>query len=167
MAFRTITPYELEGNTFQMIGKDWALVTAKRGDEVNPMTINWGGLGYLWNRPVATIYVRPQRYTYNFVEKAEGFSISFYDGEYHPQLQYCGTISGRDEDKVAHCGFTTCMEGDVPYFAEAKVVLICKTLYKQDMKEEFALSTAVTKEYPKKDYHRVYIAEVIKVLVQE
>ena len=103
--FRTISPAELSGNIIQRISRQWALATAEKPDgTANTMTISWGGTGYLWNQPVAFLFVRPQRYTYEFVEAADGFSLCFLPEQYRSELQYCGTISGRDEDKIAHCG---------------------------------------------------------------
>ena len=93
--------------------------------------------------------------------------MSFFDESWRKALAYCGSVSGRDEDKIAHCGFTTLLEDGVPYFAEASTVLICKKLYAQDLGEEFALSPVVTDQYPEKDYHRMYVGEITKVLVKE
>ena len=94
--FRSILPAELSGNAIQRISKQWALASAQKPDgAVNTMTISWGGLGYLWNQPVAFLFVRPQRYTYEFVESADGFSLCFFPEKYRKELQYCGTISGR------------------------------------------------------------------------
>ena len=165
--FKQISPFDLQGNPISMIAKDWALVTARREDEVNTMTISWGGVGCLWNKPVAFVFVRHHRHTYLFTEAADGFSVSFFDESWRKALAYCGSVSGRDEDKIAHCGFATLLEDGVPYFAEASTVLICKKLYAQDLGEEFALSPVVADQYPEKDYHRMYVGEISKVLVKE
>ena len=166
--FRSILPAELSGNAIQRISKQWALASAQKPDgAVNTMTISWGGLGYLWNQPVAFLFVRPQRYTYEFVESADGFSLCFFPEKYRKELQYCGTISGRDEDKIAHCGFTVAHQDGVPYFEEAEAVLICKKIYAQNLTGDCALSELVTNQYPTGDYHRMYVGAIQTVLVRD
>lgn len=82
------------------------LVTAGNAEKFNMMTASWGGLGFLWNRPVAFVFIRPQRYTFDFVERNEGFTLSFFGEEYRKVLQLCGTKSGREIDKVAETKLT-------------------------------------------------------------
>lgn len=101
-----IQPEQLERSPFQMIGKDWMLITAEKEGKVNTMTASWGGMGVLWRRNVVFVFVRHSRHTYGFLEAADGFSCTFYPEQYRQALSYCGTVSGRDEDKIAHCGFT-------------------------------------------------------------
>lgn len=165
--FSTISPAELSGNIIQRISRQWALATAEKPDgTANTMTISWGGTGYLWNQPVAFLFVRPQRYTYEFVEAADGFSLCFLPEQYRSELQYCGTISGRDEDKIAHCGFTVAHQDGGPYFEESEAVLICKKIYAQDLTKDCALSELVTRQYPEEDYHRMYVGAIQTVLVR-
>lgn len=162
--FREITPSEFT-NTFDMIGKDWALVTAKNGDGCNTMTISWGGLGIMWNKPVAFTFIRPQRFTYGLVENENYFTISFYDEKYRKALQFCGSKSGRDYDKAKECGLTPVNDEDAPYFEEAKLVLVCKKFYAQDLTEESVIAKDETAPfYNGDDYHKMYISEVVKVL---
>lgn len=166
--FKSIPPTELPGNIIQRISRQWALATAEKPNgSVNTMTISWGGAGCLWNQPVAFLFVRPQRYTYEFVESADGFSLCFLDEKYRRELQYCGTASGRDGDKIAHCGFTVEHQDGVPYFAEAEAVLICKKIYAQDLTGDCALSELVTRQYPENDYHRMYVGAIQAVLVRD
>ena len=168
MAMIEMSPYELNENVFTLIDKEWALLTAQQGERANPMTVSWGGLGILWNLPVATVYVRPQRFTYPMINDADGFSLTFFDERFRPALNYCGSHSGRDGDKIAHCGLTLAHEGEIPYFQEARLTLICRKIYQQDLKEECFLDPQVAaKNYQKKDFHRMYIGEIVKVLVQE
>ena len=142
--FRSILPAELSGNAIQRISKQWALASAQKPDgAVNTMTISWGGLGYLWNQPVAFLFVRPQRYTYEFVESADGFSLCFFPEKYRKELQYCGTISGRDEDKIAHCGFTVAHQDGVPYFEEAEAVLILSLIHIFKGRKKFKVHNAL------------------------
>ena len=131
MEFRTIAPKDLEKNVFDLIGKDWMLITAQKADgSANTMTASWGGLGVNWGMPVATVYIRHSRYTLPFVEEAGGFSLCFFDEAYRSQLAYCGKVSGRDEDKIAHCGFTVAHE--VNKFRQIRLrVLPCRTHVRQ------------------------------------
>ena len=98
--WKKIDPKQLEQNVFSMIGDQWMLVTAGTAETCNTMTASWGGLGILWNKPVATAYIRPQRYTKQFMDENEYFTLSFFGEEYRQQLALCGSKSGRDVDKV-------------------------------------------------------------------
>ena len=131
--FKEISPFEIAQNPFSLIGKDWALVTAKNGDGCNTMTASWGGVGIMWNKPVTFAFIRPQRFTFGLLENEEYFSMSFYPEEYRKALTFCGTKSGRDVDKVKECGFTPNYSEKAPYFEEAKLVLICRKLYAQEL----------------------------------
>ena len=161
--FIAISPYEMEGNPFQMIDKQWMLITAGNEDKANTMTASWGGLGVLWFKPVSFAFIRPTRYTYEFVEREEGYSLCFFGEEYREALKLCGTVSGRDRDKIAEAGLTLRYEDGVPYFDEAQTVMICRKLAAQDMSPDSFVDTSVEKHYHN-DYHRVYTGEIIKVL---
>ena len=106
MAFRKIDISELSFNPFDKIGKQWMLLTGGDKDSFNTMTASWGQLGVLWNKNVLTCYIRPNRYTYDFVEKGECFTASFYGEEYRSALSFCGSHSGRDCDKAKETGLT-------------------------------------------------------------
>lgn len=163
--FIEITANDIEKNTFNQIGNDYMLITAKKGDKTNTMTASWGGLGVMWNRNVAYIVVRPQRYTKEFVDFADCFSLSFFNGELKDKLAYLGTVSGRDEDKITKAGLTTICEDNIPYFEEAKLVLFCKKLFASEFKENnFIDKEIMNKNYPNKDFHTLYIGEITKVL---
>ena len=157
---------EFSENPFKLIGSDWMLITAKKGDKTNMMTASWGGAGILWNKPVATIYVRPQRYTKEFIDNEEYFSLCVLPEEYRQILNYCGTKSGRDEDKILASKLTVVESEKAPIFKESRLVLICKKLYAQDLTEEsFIDKSLVEKNYQAKDFHTMYIAEIEKVLI--
>lgn len=161
----TIAPMALSENFFQRLHRQWALITAADGDGANTMTASWGGVGILWNKPVATVYVRPSRYTFGLIEREAGFSLSFLPEQYRQELSYCGKISGRDEDKIAHCGFTVLRQEGVPYIAQAELVLLCRKLYSQDMDPARFLDPEIDpKNYPDGDYHRIYIGEITGAL---
>lgn len=165
--FKEINPQELNFNPFTAIGKQWMLVTAGDESKANTMTASWGGAGVLWNKNVVTCYIRPQRYTREFMDNQDYFSLSFLPEQYRSQLTYCGRVSGRDTDKIAETGLTLCSEFEAPCFEEAETVLICKKLYVDEIKPENLLFPELdTANYPAKDYHIVYIAEIVKALVK-
>ena len=167
-AFKEIKAQELKINPFEMIGTDWMLISAKKAEKVNTMTASWGGLGVIWNKNVVTIYIRPQRYTKEFIDNSDTFSITVLGEEYIKELSYLGIISGRDEDKIAKTGFTVDEDDNTPYFSEGKVVLICRKLYSQELSKEFFEDTSlINKNYLKNDFHTMYIGEIVKVLVKE
>ena len=169
-AFRSVAPAALPDNLFSRIGDDWMLITAANSKgEVNTMTASWGTAGILWNKPVAICFIRPQRYTYAFTENSDMLSLSFFPkGEYRDALRYCGTKSGRDVDKFAATGLTAEKTADgTPYVAEANLVLVCRKLYADDLKEGCFIDPEMLKHYAAKDYHRFYICEITEVLVKE
>ena len=99
-----IKPEELTENVFHLINDDWMLVAAEDGGRTNAMTASWGGVGILWGKKVAFVFVRPQRYTKEFIDKSDKLSLSFFDDSWRKMLNYMGTVSGRDEDKIAASG---------------------------------------------------------------
>lgn len=166
--FSRIDPKELNQNVFSMIGEQWMLVTAGTVERCNTMTASWGGLGVLWGKPVATVYIRPQRYTLEFVEKQDFYSLCFFDEEYRDALKLCGSKSGRNCDKDAETGLTPAFDQAAPYYQEAKLVFICRKLYKQDMQESCFLDRRILDQnYPGHDLHRVFIGEIVKVLEKD
>ena len=165
--FREINPYEIMENPFKLLNKDWALVTVKNKDKENPMTISWGGLGIMWNKPVAFTFIRPQRFTYSLLENNDYYTISFFDDEYKDALKFCGSKSGRDYDKTKEIKLTPCYDQKAPYYKEAKLVLVCKKMYNQLLaKENVIAEEDILSTYTANDYHKMYISEIIKVLTK-
>lgn len=169
--FKKRTPAEFEG-VFDRIGKEWMLITAhgknEQGeDTVNTMTASWGGMGFLWNRPVAFCFVRPQRYTYRFAEQSERFSLSFFGEEHRAALRICGTKSGRDTDKWRESGLTPVMHEGVPVIAEARFNLVCRKLYADTLREESFVVPRLLENYKAGDFHRVYVVEIEEILERE
>lgn len=170
---KEINVSELNINPMTMIAKEWMLVTAGNEDRgYNTMTASWGHLGSMWGHggglPTAVIYLRPQRYTKEFVDREELFTLSVFPEEYKKDLGYLGRTSGRDGDKVAATGLTPVFEGECTYFAQAKLVLVCRKLYQSTLSEEgFHDKSILTDHYPNRDLHDMYIGEIVKVLVQE
>lgn len=163
--FKEIPATELAGNPFKLIGEDWLLIAAGTKEKFNMMTASWGGLGVMWNKNVAFIVIRPTRFTKEFIDAGTHFSLSLFGGDFKKELTFCGRNSGRDVNKLEKTGFTAAFD-QAPYFEEAKAVLICKKLFAQPYEEASILDKAVFKEYPLKDYHTLYIAEIEKVLVK-
>lgn len=164
---KEINILELDNNVFDLISKKWGLVTVKCNDKVNAMTVSWVQLGHLWNKNVVTVYIRPQRYTYEFIEKEDTFSLAFFVEGHREQLAYLGSISGRDEDKLKKCNYTTTLIDGVPVIDQADLVLLCKKIYVDDIKSECFLDNDLKDAcYPKSDFHRAYTAVITKVLVQ-
>ena len=164
MSFQEINVKELQKNPFVMIGDEWMLITAQKGDQVNTMTASWGGVGIMWGKTVATAYIRPQRHTKTFVDSGEYFTLSFFGGEQKKAMGYLGSVSGKDEpDKIDKTDLHVTEIDGQPTFEEAKLVLVCKKLYAQEMKEECFIGTEeIEKWYPNKDYHTMYMAEIVK-----
>ena len=173
MGFREIAPYELQMNPMEMVAKQWMLVTA--GDDqagYNTMTASWGHFGSLWGHggglPTSVIFVRPQRYTKEFVDRERLYSLCFFPEEYKKALGYLGNHSGRDGDKVAAAGLTPVFGDGYTYFEEAKLVFVCRKLYQAPVIEEGFHDKALMEDcYPNKDFHDLYVGEIVKVLVKE
>ena len=166
--WKKIDPKELSQNVFSLIGDQWMLVTAGEKDKCNTMTASWGGLGVLWGKPSATCYIRPQRYTKEFLDANEYFTLTFFAEEYRKALSLCGSKSGRELDKVKECGFTVLEgEGGAPYFDQAKLALVCRKRFVQRMDSGNIPEDVKEKFYAQKDYHFIYIGEIVEVLVKE
>ncbi|MCI2105730.1 MAG: flavin reductase family protein [Intestinimonas sp.] len=160
-----IDPKTMNKNVFSMIGDQWMLITAGTVERCNTMTASWGGMGVLWGKNVAMAFIRPQRYTFEFVEKNDWFTLSFLEERYRKQLALCGAKSGRDTDKVKECNFTVKTgESGAPYFDEAELVLVCRKLYWQDFDRTHFLDASIENNYPNHDYHRMYVGEIVEAL---
>ncbi|MGS2499705.1 flavin reductase [Clostridioides difficile] len=168
MGFREVKIEELQFNPFTKIGKEWLLITAGDSEKFNTMTASWGGVGVYWGKNVVTTYIRPQRYTKEFVDSNDTFTVAFFDETYREALNICGTISGRDTNKIEKAGLTPYFVDDTVAFEEANMIIVCKKLYHDNMPpENFDAKENDKKWYPEKDYHTMYISEIIKVLVKE
>lgn len=144
--------------------KEWALLTCGNKEKFNMMTISWGGLGTLWHKPTATIYIRPNRYTYEFIEKNEYFTISFYDEEYKKELGIIGSKSGREIDKCSFPKLTPEFLEKGITFKEANLTLICKKIYFQDLDINNIPQNEINNFYKTEPVHRMYIGEVIGII---
>lgn len=167
-----------EINPFQLVVKPcedwehgWYLLTA--GDlssgKFNAMTVAWGGMGIMWGRPYVQVVVRPQRYTFGFMNEYDTFTLTAFPKQYKKALGILGTKSGRDGDKIAESGITPVASKIVaaPTFAEAKLSIECKKIYWQDMDPANFLDPAIEEAYENGDYHRFYLGEMVHVMGTE
>ena len=162
---REVSFDEFKENAFNLIGKEWLIYAAEKDGKVNAMTASWGGLGIMWNKKVAYIFVRPQRYTKEFIDASDRMSISVLPESLRKTGTYFGRTSGRDEDKIEKSGLTVMHYEDVPYFYESRLTMICKKLYAQSLDESsFLVKSLVDKCYPDKDFHVMYVVEIEKIL---
>ena len=166
--FKEIKPEQFEQSPFKLIGQDWMLITAEKDGKLNTMTASWGGFGVMWAKNVAYIVIRPQRYTKEFVDKSDTFSLTFLNNSFKKTLSYLGTKSGKDEDKIKNSKLTVLHTDEIPYFEEANIVILCKKLYAQEFKPECFITQELNEKwYPDVDHHTLYIAEITKILLKE
>lgn len=171
MKLQKIDISELNFNPMERIAHDWMLITA--GNDVrgyNTMTASWGHLGSIWGHnggmPTSVVYVRPQRYTKEFVDREEFYSLTFFPAQYKKALGYLGSHSGRDEDKVAAVGLTPVFSDKTTWFAEAELVLVCRKLYRAPIIEEGFCDRQVLEDaYPKRDFHDLYIGQIVEAYI--
>lgn len=166
MAFKRVDIRAVKQNAVQCIADDWALVTAGTKEAFNTMTVSWGGLGEIWGKDAAFIFIRPQRFTFGFLEKNDRFTISFFGGAQKKALALCGSKSGRDTDKVKETGLTPVFDGDTTYFAEATVVLKCRKLAEYDLTPDGFLDDSIAENYDGTNYHRMFIAQIDETLIR-
>lgn len=163
--FRDIAPDQFDFSPFRLIGRDWMLIAAEKEGHANAMTASWGGLGVMWGRNVAFVVIRPQRFTKEFVDAGAVFSLNFFPDGHRENLNYFGSTSGRDEDKIAKTGLTVEHADGAPYFGEADKAILCRKLFAQPYRSESFIDSACdTQWYPGKDYHTLYIAEVLRIM---
>lgn len=165
---KKISIEELSLNPMTLIANEWMLITAGDKSSFNTMTASWGHLGSLWNMPTSVCYIRPQRYTKEFIDKASLYTLTFFPQEYHDKLMYLGSHSGRDEDKISKTGLTPVFGDGYTYFEEAYLTLVCRKVYQAPIIEaNFIDKSIVTNCYPAKDFHDMYIGEILEILVNE
>lgn len=167
--FKEIDPTAITDNFIKLIGTDWMLITAGDHTQCNTMTASWGGVGFMWNKPIAIAVIRPQRHTFEFTEREEMLTLSFFTEEYREALKYCGSHSGRNEDKIHNAGLSIAFtDEDVPAIAQAHLVLECKKLYCDMLKTEcFLDNSIIEKWYAAQDFHKAYILEITHAYIKE
>ena len=175
---KAINPNEIKDNFIELIGKEWMLVSAGDKEKFNMMTASWGGVGVLWNRPVVFAFIRPERYTREFIDARNEFTITFLGPEHRKAHSICGSKSGREIDKVAATGLTPLFtEAGNPVFEEARLTLECKVVYKQTQDTEAMTEENREKFYPQnvessfsganRDTHIAYYGEIVDAYVIE
>ncbi len=159
--FKKTSVYDLPFNVFEEINKNWMLITAKNPDgKVNTMTASWGMMGEIWGKEAVTVYIRQSRYTKEFVDSQEYFTLSLFDG-YKKELGVLGSKSGRDGDKISEVGFTIEEVDNQPTFSQCKAVLVCKKMYQDDIAIKDMKEDIVKAMYQDGDQHTMYIAEIV------
>lgn len=161
--FKSVDPDTLNENFFKVIHNEWMLITAGTKSSFNTMTASWGTTGILWNKRIAVCFIRPTRYTFEFTEKNQYYTLSFFDGEYENALLYCGSHSGRNVNKVEATGLK---EIETPTgnitFIQSRLVFECRKLYSDFIKEDFFHDRDLARmHYPRKDFHKFYIGEIV------
>lgn len=146
----------------ELISDGWALVTAGSEKDCNTMTISWGSLGELWGKDVAVVYIRPQRYTREYLDREEYFTVSFYDEKFRNALKICGAKSGRNCDKISESGLSPVETDGTVTFKEAKYTLVCRKIAVQALDPKGFLDPEIETNYSKKDYHIIYTGEIIR-----
>lgn len=161
--FAEIDYRDIRENLINVVGIDYILLTAGSPERFNTMTVGWGGFGFLWQRPVAWVYVRPQRHTFEFMEANEHFTIAWFGATQRNALNICGTLSGRDTDKVKEAGLTpiTTPDGHTT-FEEALLTFECRKIYYHDIHPDTMLDKSILRNYPQNDFHRVYTGQLLK-----
>ena len=157
---------QLEINPFEKIGKEWALVSAGSRKKANTMTISWGGVGVLWGKNVAFIFIRDSRYTKEFIDNNDFFSVSFLNDQYRDALNYCGSHSGKDENKLKNAGLNWNYKLSIPFVDEGNLILLCQKLSATKINEDSFLAPEIKKWYADGDMHTMYVAEILEVLAR-
>ena len=157
---------QLEINPFEKIGKEWALVSAGSRKKANTMTISWGGVGVLWGKNVAFIFIRDSRYTKEFIDNNDFFSVSFLNDQYREALNHCGSHSGKDEDKLKNAGLNWNYKLSIPFVDEGNLILLCQKLSATKINEDSFLAPEIKKWYADGDMHTMYVAEILEVLAR-
>ena len=162
--FKEISPKEIDGNLIKMIADEWMLITAGNEEKYNMMTASWGFAGEIWGNDSVMALVRPQRYTMEFINNSDYFTLSFY-GDEKGLHKVCGSKSGRDVDKTALTGLTPVFSDNTVYFDEARLVLVCKKQYVGKISPEDFIDKEPLKWY-NDDFHYMIIGKIEKVLVK-
>lgn len=164
MNLQEINIENLDENIFTLMAKEWMLITTGNSLQFNPMTASWGGIGHLWNKVVVFLFIRPNRFTYQLMEQNDTCSVSFLNNKYRNILEFCGTKSGFNVDKIKSTGLKPFLKDHFIFYEEAYLMMGCKKIYYQDLKPENFLDANIETFYPKRDYHRMYVCEVKIIL---
>ena len=158
---------EIKESAATLFDEKWALITAGNKESYNTMTASWGQTGFIWRMPVFTTVIRTNRKTFEYTEKNEFFTISFFSENYRDALNFCGTHSGRDCDKAKETGLTVCELDGNAAFEQADMVFVCRKVYAQDMTEDAFVDKNILEFYKNDPYHKAYTGEIVSVYVKE
>ncbi len=163
--WQEIKPQNIDVNAVKLFANDWMLLSAGKDTSMNMMTIAWGALGELWGKPIVTVYVSTDRYTYKFLEDNEYFTVTAFPEQFRDKLQYIGSVSGRDEDKVKGSGLTPeFTKLGNPIYKEANLAIECKKIYAEQLKKELmTLEQRQWYDEKKLGVHMMYIGEIVNV----
>ncbi|MDR1629647.1 MAG: flavin reductase [Oscillospiraceae bacterium] len=167
MSYKEIDIRTIEESAVRLFSQDWAILTAGTPEAHNSMTVSWGLLGELWAKHVAVAFIRPHRHTFTFAQQSDYFSLSFYDAQYKPELGVFGKKSGRDTNKYEETGINALTDGEWVYTEKAKLVLLCKKMAVQELQPGGFLDPSIESCYPMKDYHKIFVGEIVKTLRAE
>ncbi|MCI9019168.1 MAG: flavin reductase family protein [Eubacterium sp.] len=166
----TFQPYPMdliEFNPFAKIGDEWMLITAKDGDKINAMTASWGGVGVLWGKNTAFIFVRDSRYTKELIDKGSYFSLTFFESSYKSALKYFGMVSGRTEDKIRNAKMNVGYFEEIPYIDEGNFVICCRKMSAVPIRPEHFLDAGIESQwYPDGNLHTMYVGEIVQILAR-
>lgn len=166
MAFEKKTFEQLSKIKFPQLMRDWMLITAGDESGFNTMLASWGGVGILWGGPVAFIFVRESRYTKEFIDSSECFSLTFFNKEFKDALSLCGTVSGRNRDKVKEAGLLPLHAENTTYFSQASVVLNCRKLSATLINTDDLIDKSILDRfYEDDDRHIMYVGKIEEILV--
>jgi len=166
---RPVHVKQLNDNSFSLLEDEWMLITAGNKENYNTMTASWGAFGVLWNKPVAICFIRPQRFTFAFMNKSQSFTLSFFESKYKAELNQIGNTSGRFTNKIEKSKFTPVFtKNDTIYFQEARLVMECRKIYIHDLQpDNFIQPGLIDDIYPTGDFHRMFIGEILHCLTSE
>lgn len=165
--YKKIAPDKIPGNIIKMLSEDWMLITAGDKDKFNMMTASWGGLGFLYEKPVAFCFINPTRYTYQLMENKDTYTLTFYTEAYRDALKYCGSKSGKDTDKVKGSGLTPITTpGGSKAFSQAWLIIECRKMVAQSLQAESISDKSLKENWTGKQMHKMYIGEIINVWVK-
>lgn len=163
-SFQPIPTELVEFDPFTSIGSDWALLAATKDGKTNAMTISWGAVGVIWNKNAAFVFVRDSRYTKEFIDGSDTFSVNFFGGKEKNALKYFGAVSGRTEDKIANAGFHVNEKNGITFIDESNFVLLCRKLSATKIDDADFIDPEIRKLYTDNDYHTMYIGEIVEFL---
>ena len=165
--FQPVNPEDIENGAYSFVGEK-IIISSVKGDKVNVAAAEWGGVGYVWNKRVTFIFVRKSRYTKDCIDESGVYSISFMDQEkYRGALKYLGLVSGRDEDKIAGARLTVNYDEGIPYIDEAREVITCRVVYRQEFEKECFIDKDIIEQlYKDGEYHILYVGEVKKIMLR-